>query len=150
VESWRVLTFQHGRRAPVCEATVTMLAGYKRIMSTAEGADPAEALDRAVRGGLERFFPELTAAFVERHSVRLVPSAADGRPLTRILLEAGDGESSWGHGRRGPQSGGRDLGGGVPVDRVCPAASACYAATCDSGAMTRRMTSATRSRWSAR
>ncbi len=96
VESWRVLTFQHGRRAPVCEATVTMLSCDERIMSTAEGADPAEALDRAVRGGLERFFPELTAAFVERHSVRLVPSAADGRPLTRILLEAGDGEASWG------------------------------------------------------
>jgi 2-isopropylmalate synthase len=96
VESWRVITDQYGDREPVCEATVTMLARGERILSTAEGAGPAEALDQAVRAGLARFFPELTAAFVTRYSVRLVPSGADGRTVTRVLLEAANGESSWG------------------------------------------------------
>jgi 2-isopropylmalate synthase len=96
VESWRVITSQRGGREPVCEATVTMLACDERIVSTAEGADPGEALDRAVRGGLGRFFPELTSAFVTGCSVRLVSAGTDGRPVTRVLLEAADGESSWG------------------------------------------------------
>jgi len=96
VESWRVITFQRGGREPVCEATVTMLAYDERIISTAEGAGPAEALDQAVRSGLERFFPELTSAFVTRYGVRVLPSGEDGRAVTQVLLEAGSGESSWG------------------------------------------------------
>jgi 2-isopropylmalate synthase len=54
-----------------------------------------QALDQAIRGGLERLFPWLGSAGVTRFSVRAVPSGQGGAPVTRVLVEAGDGESSW-------------------------------------------------------
>src|SRR5690242_12115751 len=61
VESWRAIVEDRPDGTHANEATVKLWAKGERIVSTAEGNGPVNALDRALRLGLERIYPQLAA-----------------------------------------------------------------------------------------
>ena len=79
----------------VCEATVKVSVGGEHAHTVAEGDGPVNALDGALRSALLRFFPDLAAVRLTDYKVRIVNSSSGTAAVTRVLIESGDGVSSW-------------------------------------------------------
>jgi 2-isopropylmalate synthase len=54
------------------------------------------AIDRALRKGLERFFPELAEVSLLDYKVRVLGSEHGTESRVRVLVESGDQEARWG------------------------------------------------------
>jgi 2-isopropylmalate synthase len=82
--------------ASVCEATIKVRVGEKRSHTVAEGDGPVNALDRALRAALSKFFPALEAVQLSDYKVRILDSDTGTAAKTRVLLESTDGKTEWG------------------------------------------------------
>ncbi|GAA2365107.1 citramalate synthase [Streptomyces carpaticus] len=94
-ESWRAITDQRADGTLDNEATVKLWAKGERVVATGEGNGPVNALDRALRGGLERTFPELARLQLVDYKVRILAGRAGTQSTTRVLITTGDGEGEW-------------------------------------------------------
>ncbi|MGB8649733.1 MAG: citramalate synthase [Mycobacteriales bacterium] len=94
LESWRVIV-EHRDGVVVSEATVKLHAHGARIIATAEGNGPVNALDNALRQGLLELFPPLAAFDLVDYKVRIVSGAHGTDAVTRVLVETSDGETEW-------------------------------------------------------
>jgi 2-isopropylmalate synthase len=82
--------------APVAEATIQIKVHEHIEHTAATGSGPVNALDRALRKALERFYPALKKVKLLDYKVRVL-SAADGTEArVRVLIESGDGKRRWG------------------------------------------------------
>jgi 2-isopropylmalate synthase len=95
VESYRVIIDRREDGTPMCEATVKVVADERRIISTAEGNGPVNALDRALRSALETVYPRLSAFELSDYKVRILPGKAGTDAITRVLVETSDGSREW-------------------------------------------------------
>ena len=95
LESYRVLTERTSEGAVVSEATVKLHAKDERIIATAEGNGPVNALDRALRQALERLYPELAGMELTDYKVRILPGTHGTDAVTRVLIETSDGHREW-------------------------------------------------------
>lgn len=64
-------------------------------MAVAEGDGPVNAMDRALRRALERFFPELSKARLSDYKVRVINGVAATAAKVRVLIESTDGTDVW-------------------------------------------------------
>ncbi|MBO5733600.1 MAG: citramalate synthase [Clostridia bacterium] len=64
-------------------------------ITAAEGDGPVNALDKALRKALYRFYPELKASRLIDFKVRVLDGMAGTAALTRVLIETTDGKSNW-------------------------------------------------------
>jgi len=96
VESWRVIVERRPDGALVSEATVKLHAKGDRIVATGEGNGPVNALDMALRQALGRLYPELAALELIDYKVRILEGSHGTGAVTRVLIESGDGQASWG------------------------------------------------------
>jgi 2-isopropylmalate synthase len=94
LESWRVIV-EHRDGKVVSEATVKLAAGGARIIATAEGNGPVNALDNALRQALVELYPALAAFDLVDYKVRIVSGAHGTDAVTRVLVETSDGTSEW-------------------------------------------------------
>ena len=94
LESWRVIV-EHRDGKVVSEATVKVLAQGARIIATAEGNGPVNALDNALRQALLELFPPLAAFDLVDYKVRIVSGAHGTGAVTRVLVDTSDGISEW-------------------------------------------------------
>ena len=94
LESWRVIV-EHRDDKVVSEATVKVLAQGARIIATAEGNGPVNALDNALRQALLELFPPLAAFDLVDYKVRIVSGAHGTDAVTRVLVETSDGTTEW-------------------------------------------------------
>jgi 2-isopropylmalate synthase len=99
LESYRVIVDRQASGEVVSEATVKLVAKGERIISTAEGNGPVNALDRALRSALDGVFPRLGAFELSDYKVRILQgkqsdSAGTGA-VTRVLVGTTDRESEW-------------------------------------------------------
>jgi 2-isopropylmalate synthase len=78
------------------EATIKLHVGGERIISTAEGNGPVNALDAALRQAIIRCYPHLADIELVNYRVRILDEAHGTGAVTRVLLDASDGEESWG------------------------------------------------------
>jgi 2-isopropylmalate synthase len=78
------------------EATVRVKVGGKPVDTVAESSGPIEALDKALRLGLEKTFPQLRDMKLRDYKVRIVEGNEGTGSKTRVLVESGDGHSIWG------------------------------------------------------
>jgi 2-isopropylmalate synthase len=62
----------------------------------AEGDGPVNALDRALRKALARFYPEIEKVFLTDYSVRILDPEEATAAKTRVIIESSDGETHWG------------------------------------------------------
>ena len=81
---------------PVCEATVKIFVGDEAEYIVDEGHGVVNALDRALRKALIRFYPEIEEVSLLDYKVRIVDGHDATAAKTRVLVVSGDGESSWG------------------------------------------------------
>jgi 2-isopropylmalate synthase len=95
LESYRVLTERRADGEVVSEATVKVHAKDERIIATAEGNGPVNALDRALRQALERLYPELAGMDLVDYKVRILAGGHGTDAVTRVLIETSDGHREW-------------------------------------------------------
>ena len=62
---------------------------------TAEGDGPVNALDKAIRKALERFFPQIAQVKLVDYKVRVLDSDQATAAKVRVLIESADHNSSW-------------------------------------------------------
>ncbi|HEX5542484.1 MAG TPA: citramalate synthase [Micromonospora sp.] len=90
LESYRVLVEHREDGAVVSEATVKIRVKGERVIATAEGNGPVNALDEALRTGLSRHYPELAALRLADYKVRILEGSHGTGAITRVLLETAD------------------------------------------------------------
>ena len=95
VESMRVITDEAANGTFTTEATVKVWVGDDREVTTAEGNGPVKAIDTALRAALVRRFPQLTRVHLTDYKVRILDSGSATGAVTRVLIDASDGERSW-------------------------------------------------------
>ena len=95
VESWRTIVEQRADGTVVCEATVKLHAGGERVIVTAEGNGPVNALDRALRRALVRLFPQLEGVTLTDYKVRILEGVQGTDAVTRVLIGTTDGQFDW-------------------------------------------------------
>jgi len=64
--------------------------------TAAEGRGPVEALDKALRKALEKFYPSIREVKLTDYKVRILNEAAGTEASPRVLIESTDGERKWG------------------------------------------------------
>jgi 2-isopropylmalate synthase len=107
VESYRVIT-DHGSRsaglvdggradgeAATTEATVKVHVGQTRMVATAEGNGPVNALDGALRQAIGPHFPALTGVHLTDYRVRVLDTGKGTGAVTRVLVDTTDGARTW-------------------------------------------------------
>jgi 2-isopropylmalate synthase len=83
---------------PVSEATVTVEVGGQVEHTAAWGNGPINALDKALRKVLPKYFPGrgLETIRLLDYKVRVLTAAEGTAARVRVLIESGDGKSRWG------------------------------------------------------
>jgi 2-isopropylmalate synthase len=95
VESMRVITDEATDGRFSTEATVKVWVGDKRVVEVSEGNGPVNAIDTALRAALVPDFPELSKVHLTDYKVRILDGATATGAVTRVLLDATNGERSW-------------------------------------------------------
>ncbi|HBM16482.1 MAG TPA: citramalate synthase [Lentisphaeria bacterium] len=96
LEGYRVIVEKRGHSEPcLTEATVKVNVDKDLEIMAAEGDGPVNALDKALRKALERFFPEISAIRLTDYKVRILEGENSTSAKTRVLIETTDGTSSW-------------------------------------------------------
>ena len=95
VESWRVITDSTPNDEAGSEATIKLRAGDARIITTAEGNGPVNALDQALRDAIGQAYPEVAKFELIDYKVRILDQGHGTDAVTRVLIETSDGASSW-------------------------------------------------------
>ncbi len=80
----------------VSEATVKLRVNGVQEVSAAEGIGPINALDKAIKKALVKFYPELEEVNLCDYKVRILEEKKGTRAKTRVLVESGDRHSKWG------------------------------------------------------
>ena len=96
LESFRVIVEKREDGQAVVEATIKVHVGGERIISTAEGNGPVNALDTALRLAIARMYPHLADIELVNYKVRILDETKGTGAVTRVLIDASDGEESWG------------------------------------------------------
>ena len=83
---------------PVSEATITVEVGGQVEHTAAWGNGPVNALDKALRTVLPKYFPGkgLENVRLLDYKVRVLTAAEGTAARVRVLIESGDGKNKWG------------------------------------------------------
>ncbi len=95
LESYRVIIDRREDANLVTEATVKVHAAGRRIITTAEGNGPVNALDLALRSALEDAFPRLADLELSDYKVRILPGKHGTDATTRVLIETSNKVAEW-------------------------------------------------------
>ena len=104
VESFRVITDDLGGvdtltdktgATVMTEATVKVHVAGKRVVATAEGNGPVNALDCALRIALNGNFRALERVHLTDYKVRVLDTNKGTGAVTRVLIDSTDGDATW-------------------------------------------------------
>ena len=98
LDGFRVIVEKRGGDRPcLSEATVKIRVGDHAEITAGESVNgPVDALDRALRKALSKFYPDIAKIVLTDFRVRILdPQEATGA-TTRVLIESTDGVSRWG------------------------------------------------------
>ncbi len=107
LEGFRVFVWKDSEKAiPKSEAIikgsvpdeVSRELGVKETFdhTSADGAGPVEALDKALRKVLEKFYPSLKKVRLVDYKVRILNEQLATKATTRVLIRSTDGKCTWG------------------------------------------------------
>jgi 2-isopropylmalate synthase len=96
LESWRAIVEKRADGRVETEATIKIWVDGERYVRTAEGNGPVNALDRALRDALVEIHPDLREIDLVNFKVRILDEAKGTGAVTRVLLDASDGDQVWG------------------------------------------------------
>ena len=96
LEGFRVIVERRNTDGtPVTEATVKLRVGDERMLMASEGDGPVDALDGAVRGALERFYPQIAGMQLVDYKVRVINPKAGTAARVRVIIASRDARSVW-------------------------------------------------------
>jgi 2-isopropylmalate synthase len=82
---------------PIAEATIMLEGPDGQIEHTAaQGNGPVNALDRALRKALGKFYPEVEQVRLHDYKVRVLGNREGTEAVVRVLIESGDEHERWG------------------------------------------------------
>lgn len=96
LESFRIIVEKREDGSVMTEATLKVHINGDRIIQTAEGNGPVNALDGALRRAIERKFPRLKDIHLVNFKVRIMEEEQGTGAVTRVLIDSSDGRDSWG------------------------------------------------------
>ncbi|MGI8715874.1 MAG: citramalate synthase [Solirubrobacteraceae bacterium] len=96
LESWRAIVEKRADGRVETEATIKIWVDGERYVRTAEGNGPVNALDRALREALVETHPHLRDIELVNFKVRILDETKGTGSVTRVLLDASDGDRVWG------------------------------------------------------
>ena len=96
LESWRAIVEKRADGRVETEATIKIWVDGERYVRTAEGNGPVNALDRALRDALIEIHPHLRDIDLVNFKVRILDETKGTGAVTRVLLDASDGDQVWG------------------------------------------------------
>jgi len=96
IERYRVVSEHPAPDADSCSnAWVKVLVDGAAEMAAAEGDGPVNALDKALRRALERFYPELSRVRLADYKVRVIDGQDATAAWVRVLIDSTDGTEVW-------------------------------------------------------
>jgi 2-isopropylmalate synthase len=95
IESWRAVVELLPNGEVLSQATVKIRAAGEEIISTGAGNGPVNAIDTALRRGLEKLFPEISTFALTDYKVRILEGRHGTDAITRVLVGTDDGEGEW-------------------------------------------------------
>jgi 2-isopropylmalate synthase len=81
---------------PISEATIMLRVKGKIEHTAADGNGPVNALDKALRKALEKFYPQLKEVSLIDYKVRVITAGKGTSTNVRVLVESGDSKHKWG------------------------------------------------------
>jgi len=108
VESFRVIT-DHGASDISIEPEISLAGGFEvsteatvrvrvrgqRVVATAEGNGPVNALDSALRQAIGPHYPALANLHLTDYRVRVLDTGKGTGAVTRVLVDTSGGEETW-------------------------------------------------------
>lgn len=95
IERWETTVDQNPDHSVTSRANVVVLAKGKRIESSGSGNGPVNAIDNALRNGLENLYPEINGLELTDYKVRILEGRLGTGAVTRVLVETSDGSGEW-------------------------------------------------------
>jgi len=95
IESWKTSVDQLEDGSVTSRAEVSIKAKGELISSSGSGNGPVNAIDRALRNGLEKLYPELAELELTDYKVRILEGRLGTGAITRVLVESSDGRGEW-------------------------------------------------------
>ncbi|MFY8002711.1 MAG: citramalate synthase [Candidatus Nanopelagicaceae bacterium] len=95
IESWKTSVDQLEDGSVTSRAEVSIKAKGELISSSGSGNGPVNAIDRALRNGLEKLYPELAELELTDYKVRILEGRLGTGAITRVLVESSDGHGEW-------------------------------------------------------
>ena len=95
IEDWQTTVHQDESGKVTSKATVKIKANGETISATGVGNGPVNAIDNALRSGLEKFYPELSKLELTDYKVRILEGRLGTGAVTRVLVETSDGNGEW-------------------------------------------------------
>ncbi|MFT4035846.1 MAG: citramalate synthase [Patulibacter sp.] len=96
LESWRVIVERRADGVLATEATVKLLSDGERVIRTAEGNGPVNALDAALRAAISEVHPHVADIELVNFKVRILDAEKGTGANIRVLVDASDGIDTWG------------------------------------------------------
>jgi 2-isopropylmalate synthase len=95
LQGFRVHTERPADGSAWAEATVHIEVKGKRQFSAADSVGPVEALDKAIRKALMKFYPSLEHMRLTDYKVRVLDTKDGTAAKVRVLIESQDEHDSW-------------------------------------------------------
>ena len=96
LETFRIISEKRADGRTTTEATIKLLVKGQRVISTAEGNGPVNALDQALREAIGPHYPELGEIHLSNYKVRILDEHRATAATTRVLIDSTDGKRVWG------------------------------------------------------
>jgi len=94
---FRVIDEHRGASMPMSEATIKIKVADCVEHTAASGNGPVNALDKALRRALGKFYPTLSEMHLSDYKVRVIGSRLSGTAsLVRVLISSRDENATWG------------------------------------------------------
>ncbi|MHB9003105.1 MAG: citramalate synthase [Coriobacteriia bacterium] len=96
LESFRCIMEKREDGKVMTEATIKVHVAGHRYIATAEGNGPVNALDKALRIAIGKYYPHLSDLELTDFKVRVLDEKKGTGAVTRVLIETSDSEKTWG------------------------------------------------------
>jgi 2-isopropylmalate synthase len=95
LKEYKVTTYAPATDGVNSTATIRIAVGEQQETTIAEGDGPVNALDKAMRKALERFYPAINEVKLIDYKVRVLDSDQATAAKVRVLIESADQRESW-------------------------------------------------------
>lgn len=96
LEGYRLITEQKSNMEPYSEATIKLNVQGKTEHTAAEGDGPVNALDKALRKALLKFYPNLKKMHLTDYKVRILDAKEGTKAIVRVHIESTNNKEVYG------------------------------------------------------